>query len=67
MNEISEILNKLLKDNITITEKTLAAILKDISTILHMIRVESASGSFKEYSIVKANYYYSKVGEEIKK
>ncbi len=32
-----------------------------------MIRVESASGSFKEYSIVKANYYYSKVGEEIKK
>ncbi len=32
-----------------------------------MIRVRLISGLFRNYSIAKANYYYSKVEENIKK
>ena len=50
----------------TATEKVLTAALKDIDTALHTIDIRSASRSPKEYSIVKANYFYDKVGENIK-
>ncbi len=46
-------------------EKALAATLKDIGTILHTIGVGSASGSLREYSTAKANYFYDKAGEDI--
>ena len=49
----------------TITEKVLAATLKDIGTALHTIGAGLASGPAREYSTVKANYYYGKVGEDV--
>src|SRR6266498_4017822 len=49
----------------TMTEKALAAVLKDIGTALHTIGAELALGSAREYSIAKANYYYDKAGEEV--
>ena len=49
----------------TITEKALAAILKDISITLYIIDVRLVSGSFREYNIVKANYYYNKAEKDI--
>ena len=51
----------------TATEKALAAALKDISTTLHTIGAGPASGSAREYSTAKANYYYGKAGEDIEK
>ncbi len=39
--------------------------LKDISTALHIIGAELASGSLKEYSTAKANFFYSKAGEDV--
>ncbi len=49
----------------TVTEKALAAVLKDIGTALHIIGAGSASGLAREYSIAKANYFYGKAGEDI--
>ncbi len=49
----------------SVTEKVLAAILKDIGTALHTIGAGPASGSLREYSMAKANYFYSKAGEDI--
>ncbi len=46
-------------------EKALAAVLKDIGTALHTIDAELVSGSAREYSTAKANYFYGKVGENI--
>ena len=51
----------------TVTEKTLTAALKDIGTTLHTIGAGSTLGSPREYSIAKANYFYGKVGEDVKK
>ena len=65
--EISEILQEFVKENMTATEKALAAALKDIGTALHTIGVGPASGSAREYSTAKANYYYGKAGEDIEK
>jgi len=48
------------------TEKTLAAVLKDIGTALYTIGAGPASGPAREYSTAKANYYYDKVGEDVK-
>ena len=42
------------------TEKALAAALKDIGTALHIIGAGPASGSPREYSMAKANYFYGK-------
>src|SRR6266498_5848020 len=50
----------------TATEKALAAALKDIGTALYTIGAGSAPGSAREYSMVKANYYYGKAGEDVK-
>ena len=49
----------------SVTEKVLAAILKDIGTALHTIGAGPASGSLREYSMAKANYYYGKAGENV--
>ena len=49
----------------TVTEKTLAAVLKDIGTALHTIGAGPTSGLAREYSTAKANYYYGKVGEDV--
>ena len=49
----------------TVTEKALAAALKDIGTALHTIGAGSVSGPAREYSTAKANYYYSKAGEDV--
>ena len=48
-----------------VTEKVLAAALKDISTAFHMIGAGPAPGSAREYSTAKANYYYGKAGEDV--
>ena len=48
-----------------ITEKALAAALKDIGTALHTIGAGLAPGPAREYSIAKANYYYGKAGENV--
>src|SRR6266498_1329654 len=63
--ETSEILQEFLKEDMTATEKALAAALKDIGTALHIIGVGPASGPAREYNTVKANYYYGKAGEDI--
>src|SRR6266545_5651254 len=49
----------------TATEKALAAALKDIGTALHTIGAGPAPGQSREYSTVKANYYYGKAGEDV--
>ena len=49
----------------TATEKALAAALKDISTTLHTIGAGPASGSAREYSTAKVNYYYGKAEEDV--
>ena len=49
----------------TATEKALAAVLKDIGTALHTIGARPAPEPAREYSTVKANYYYGKVGEDV--
>ena len=49
----------------TITEKALAAALKDIGTALHTIGAGPAPGPVREYSTAKANYYYGKTGEDV--
>ena len=49
----------------TVTEKALAAVLKDIGTALHTIGAGPAPEPAREYSIAKANYYYSKAGEDV--
>ena len=51
----------------TATEKALAAALKDIGTALHTIGAGLAPGPARKYSMAKANYYYGKAGEDIKK
>ena len=50
----------------SVTEKALAAALKNIGTTLHTIGAGPAPGPSKEYSMAKANYFYSKAGEDIK-
>jgi len=50
----------------TVTEKALAATLKDIGTALYTIGAGLAPGSLREYSTAKANYFYGKVGEDVK-
>jgi len=47
------------------TEKALAAALKDIGIALHTIGTEPASGSAREYSMAKANYFYGKAEEDV--
>ena len=49
-----------------VTEKALAAALKNIGTTLHTIGAGPAPGPSKEYSMAKANYFYSKAGEDVK-
>ena len=56
-----------MKEEITATEKALAAALKDIGTALHTIGAGPAPGPAREYSTAKANYYYGKAGEDIEK
>ncbi len=51
----------------SITKKAFAATLKDIDTALHIIGAGLAPGSPREYSTAKANYFYSKVGENVEK
>ncbi len=55
-----------MKEDMIATEKALAAALKDIGTALHTIGAGPASGSAREYSTAKANYYYGKAGEDVK-
>ena len=50
----------------TTTEKALTAALKDIGTALHIIGAGPTSGPAREYSMAKANYYYSKAREDVK-
>ena len=47
------------------TEKALAAALKDIGIVLHTIGAGLASEPAREYSTAKANYYYGKAGEDV--
>ncbi len=47
------------------TEKALAAALKDISTALHTIGAGLASGPPREYSTAKANYFYGKAEKDV--
>ena len=49
----------------TATEKALAAALKDIGTALYTIGAGPGPAPAREYSTAKANYYYSKAGEDI--
>jgi len=63
--ETSEILKEFIKEDMTATEKALAAALKDIGTALHVIGTGPAPGPPREYSTAKANYYYGKAGEDI--
>ncbi len=49
----------------SVIEKALAATLKNIGTTLYIIGVGSTLGSSWEYSIIKANYFYDKVGKDI--
>ncbi len=65
MEEISKILNEFLKEDMSTIEKTLAAALKDIDTALHIIGAGLAPEPPREYSIIKVNYFYDKVGEDI--
>src|SRR6266542_1290764 len=63
--ETSEILKEFIKEDMTATEKALAAALKDIGTALHTIGAGPAPAPAREYSTAKANYYYGKAGEDI--
>src|SRR6266540_4272424 len=63
--EISEILKELIKEDMTATEKALAAALKDIGNTLHTIGAGPGPVLAREYSTAKANYYYGKAGEDI--
>ncbi len=63
--ETSEILQEFLKEDMSVTEKALAAILKNIGTAFHTIGVRLALGPSREYSIVKTNYFYGKAGKDI--
>jgi len=49
-----------------ITEKALAITLKDIGTAFHTIGAGLAPELSRKYSTVKANYFYSKAGEDVK-
>ena len=49
----------------TVTEKVLAATFKDIGIAFHTIGAGSAPGPSREYSTVKANYFYDKVKEKM--
>jgi len=48
------------------TKKALAATLKDISITLHTIGAGLIPRPLKEYNIAKANYFYGKVGKDVK-
>jgi len=50
-----------------VTEKALAATLKNIGNILNTIEAGLASEPLREYSMTKANYFYGKAGEDVKK
>ena len=63
--ETSEILQEFVKEDMTATEKALAAALKDIGTALHTIGAKLAPGPAREYNTAKVNYYYGKAGEDI--
>src|SRR6266511_291305 len=63
--ETSEILKEFIKEDMTATEKALAAALKDIGTALHTIGAGPGPAPAREYSMAKANYYYGKAGEDI--
>ena len=49
----------------SVTEKALAATLKDIGITLYIIGVGSALGPPRKYSIVKANYFYDKAEKDV--
>src|SRR6266542_850301 len=63
--ETSEILREFIKEDMTATEKALAAALKNIGTALHTIGAGPGPALPREYSTAKANYYYGKAGENI--
>src|SRR6266540_351509 len=63
--ETSEILKEFIQEDMTATEKALAAALKDIRTALHTIGAGTGPAPPREYSTAKANYYYGKAGEDI--
>src|SRR6266545_4697992 len=63
--ETSENLKEFIKEDMTATEKALAAALKDIGTALHTIGAGLGPAPPREYSTAKANYYYGKAGEDI--
>src|SRR6266542_490785 len=63
--ETSEILKEFIKEDMTATEKALAAALKDIGTALHTIGAGPGLAPAREYSTAKANYYYGNAGEDI--
>src|SRR6266498_2156101 len=63
--ETSEILKEFIQEDMTATEKALAAALKDIGTALHTIGAGPGPAPPREYSTAKANYYYGKAGEAI--
>ncbi len=64
---MSEILQEFLKEDMIATEKILAAALKNIGTALYTIGIRSALEPLREYNIAKANYFYGKTGEDMKK
>ncbi len=66
MEETSEIFNEFLREDILMTKKALAVVLKNIDITLYIIGAGPVSGPPREYSIVKANYFYSKVGKDVK-
>ncbi len=49
----------------TATEKALAVVFKDIGTAFHIIDTKLAPGLPREYSTVKANFFYGKAEEDI--
>ncbi len=63
--ETSEILQEFLKENMTVTEKILAAAFKNIGNALNVLGVRPTSGPPREYSIAKSNYFYDKAGEDV--
>ncbi len=67
IEETSEILQEFLKKDMIVTEKALAATLKNIGNILNTIEAGLASEPLREYSMTKANYFYGKTGEDVKK
>ncbi len=52
-----------MKEDITATEKAFAAAFKNIGNVLNVLGIGSVLESQREYSIVKFNYFYGKIGD----